>query len=192
FSAVLLAPVVVVVAAVIVMRDRTRLVPVLSALAAAAMASVIAVWSGSGFRTSTAPEPAAARAEEIATRATLRQRVLDAPEVWPSGHLDVRRAVERWAAMDLLAKTMPDTAGERDLREALRTTRPGLTGQLILFADAHHLLPEAYLYGFVSTVSSSLLRSSYLDGRYSNTGFGSYFFWTTLWKTPLPILAALV
>ena len=63
---------------------------------------------------------------------------------------------------------------------------------LILFADAHRLLPEAYLYGFASTVSSSLLRSSYLDGRYSNTGFPDYFFWTTLWKTPLPILAALV
>ena len=192
FSAVLLAPIAVVVAAVIVMRDRTRFVPVLSALAAAALATFIAIWSVYGFRTSTAPDPAAARAEEIATRATLHQRVLDAPDVWPSGHLDVRRAVERWAAMDLLAKTMPDTAGERDLREALRTTRPGLTGQLILFADAHHLLPEAYLYGFASTVSSSLLRSSYLDGRYSNTGFGSYFFWTTLWKTPLPSLAALV
>ena len=164
----------------------------LGALIAAALASVIAIWSVYGFRTSTAPDPAAARAEEIATRATLRQRVLDAPDVWPSGHLDVPRAVERWAAMDLLAKTMPDTAGERDLREALRTTRPGLTGRLILFADAHHLLPEAYLYGFASTVSSSLLRSSYLDGRYSNTGFADYFFWTTLWKTPLPILVALV
>src|SRR5436190_3764703 len=59
FSAVLLAPIVVVVAAVIVMRDRTRFVPVLSALAAAALASVIAVWSVYGFRTSTAPDPAA-------------------------------------------------------------------------------------------------------------------------------------
>src|SRR5207244_6082653 len=86
----------------------------------------------------------------------------------------------------------PDTAGERDLRDALRTTRAGLTGRLILFVNAHRLLPEAYLYGFASTVSSSLLRASYLDGRYSNTGFPDYFFWTTLWKTPLPILAALV
>jgi 4-amino-4-deoxy-L-arabinose transferase-like glycosyltransferase len=192
FSAVLLAPIVVITAIVVVLRDRTRVVPMLAALAAAALAAVIAIWSVYGFRHSTAPDPQAARAEEIAARGTLRQRVLDAPDVWPSGHLDVPRAVARWAAMERLAKVMPDTAGEQDLRAAMRFTRPGLTGQLILFADAHHLLPEAYLYGFASTVSSSLLRSSYLDGRYANTGFPDYFFWTTMWKTPLPILAALI
>jgi 4-amino-4-deoxy-L-arabinose transferase-like glycosyltransferase len=192
FSAVLLAPIVLIIVVVMVLRDRTRLHPLLAALIAAAIASVIAIWAAYGFRYSTAPDPDAARAEEIAARATLRQRVLDAPGVWPTGHFDVSDAVQRWAAMERLAKTMPDTAGPQDLRAAMRTTRPGLTGRLILFAGAHHLLPEAYLYGFASTVSSSLLRSSYLDGRYSNTGFADYFFWTTLWKTPLPILIALV
>lgn len=191
FSAVLLAPIVLFAAIVIVIRDRTRLLPMLAALAAAAFAAFLAVWAVYGFRYSTAPDPQAARNEEMAARATLRQRVLDAPDVWPTGHLDVPRAVQRWAAMEALARTMPDTAGEADLRLAMQMTRPGIVGRLILFADRHHLLPEAYSYGFASTVSSSLLRSSYLDGRYSNTGFGDYFFWTTLWKTPLPILAAL-
>jgi 4-amino-4-deoxy-L-arabinose transferase-like glycosyltransferase len=191
FSTVLLAPIVLFIAIVLVLRDRARAVPVLAALAGAALASVVTIWAVYGFRFSTAPDPEAARAEEIAARASLRQRVLDAPDVWPTGHLAVDNAVQRWAAMERLAKTMPDTAGEQDLRAALRTTQPGLIGRLIVFADAHHLLPEAYLYGFASTVSSSLLRSSYLDGRYSNTGFPDFFFWTTLWKTPLPILAAL-
>ena len=192
FSAVLLAPIVVLVAVVAVLRDRRRLHRMLAALAAAAVASVVVIWAAYGFRESAAPDPQAARAEEIAARATLRQHVLDAPDVWPSGHLDVRRAVDRWSAMATLAATIPDTANEADLRAATRTSHPGLTGRLILFAGEHHLLPEAYLYGFASTVSSSLLRSSYLDGRYSNTGFPDFFFWTTLWKTPLPILAALV
>ena len=187
----LLAPIVVLIAIVMIVGDRRRAKPLLAALAAAAIASVVAIWAVYGFRDSTAPDPQAASAEEVAARATLQQRVLDAPDVWPSGHLDVRRAVARWAAMDELAKTIPDSATERDVRMAMQTTRPGLTGKLILFAGAHHLLPEAYLYGFASTVSSSLLRSSYLDGQYSNTGFAGYFFWTTLWKTPLPILAAL-
>jgi hypothetical protein len=191
FSAALLAPIVLLAAIVIVVRDRTRIVPVLATLAGAAFAALLAIWAVYGFRYSTAPDAQAARNEEMAARATLRQRVLDAPDVWPSGHLDVPRAVQRWAAMAALARTMPDTAGEADLRLAMQIARPGVVGRFILFADRHHLLPEAYSYGFASTVSSSLLRSSYLDGRYSNTGFGDYFFWTTLWKTPLPILVVL-
>ncbi|MEK6375495.1 MAG: glycosyltransferase family 39 protein [Acidobacteriota bacterium] len=192
FSAVLLAPIVVLVAIVMIVRDRRRARPLLAAVGGAALAAIIAIWAVYGFRESAAPDPDAARQEEIAARQTLRQRVLDAPDVWPTGHLDVRRAVERGAAMATLAKTMPDTAGEADMRRALRTSRPGLTGRLLLFANEHHLLPEAYLFGFASTVSSSLLRSSYLDGRYSNTGFPDYFLKTFLWKTPLPIIAALV
>jgi 4-amino-4-deoxy-L-arabinose transferase-like glycosyltransferase len=180
FSTVLLAPIVLLVVVVMIVRDRTRLRPMLVAVAGAAVASVIAIWAAYGFRYSTAPDPASARAEEIAARTTLRQRVLDAPQVWPSGHLDVDRAVERWAVTEKLTEGMSGSA------------RPGITGRLILFANAHQLLPEAYLYGFASTVASSLLRSSYLDGRYSNTGFPDYFLWTTLWKTPLPILVALV
>ena len=190
FSAVLLAPIVVLIAAGVILRDRRMTRPVLGAIAGAAFASVIAIWAVYGFRSSAAPDPGAARAEEIAARATLRQSVLGAADVWPTGHLDVHRAVERWAAIATLAKTAPDTAGEADVRQAMRTTRPGMTSRLLLFADEHHLLPEAYLYGFASTVSSSLLRSSYLDGRYSNTGFPDYFLWTFLWKTPLPIIAA--
>ena len=194
FSAVLLAPIVILVALSRIAGEggaKRRVRAFAAAIGGAALAAVIAIWVVYGFRESAAPDPDAARREEIAARQTLRQRVLDAPEVWPTGHLDVRRAVERWAAMATLARTMPDTAGDADLRRALRTTRPGLTGRLLLFASEHHLLPEAYLYGFASTVSSSLLRSSYLDGRYSNTGFPDYFLKTFFWKTPLPIMAAL-
>lgn len=192
FSAVLLAPIVVLVAIVMIVRDRRRAWPVLAAIAGAALSAVIIIWAVYGFRESTAPDPEAARREEVAVRQTLRQRVLDAPDVWPTGHLDVRRAVDRWAAMETLAKTMPDTASEADVRREMRTSGPGMTGRMLLFANEYHLLPEAYLFGFASTVSSSLLRSSYLDGNYSNTGFPDYFLKTFLWKTPLPIIAALI
>src|SRR5205085_6832294 len=121
------------------------------AIAGAAIASIVVIWAVYGFRYSTVPDPEAARAEEIAARATLRQRVLDAPDVWPTGHLDVAFAVQRWAAMERLAKAMPEGAGQQDMRVAIRTTRPTPTGRLILFAAAHHMLPEAYLYGFAST-----------------------------------------
>jgi hypothetical protein len=192
YSAVLLAPIVVLVAIVMIVRDRRRAWPLLASVAGAALCAVIVIWAVYGFRESAAPDPEAARREEVVVRQTLRQRILDAPDVWPTGHLDVRRAVDRWAAMDTLATTMPDTASEADVRREMRTSGPGMTGRLLLFANEHHLLPEAYLFGFASTVSSSLLRSSYLDGRYSNTGFPDYFLKTFFWKTPLPIIAALV
>ena len=203
YSAVLLAPIVVILAIAASLsrkageggakrRVRAPLKPIVLALTAAAVASVLAIWAVYGFRESTAPNPDAAREEHAQARATLRQRVVDPNEVPPTGHLDVRSAVMRWAAMAALSRTIPDTANENDLRLALGISRPSLTGRLLLFANKHHLLPEAYLYGFASTASGSLLRSSYLDGRYSNTGFADFFVLTTLWKTPLPILIALV
>ena len=70
------------------------------------------------------------------------------------------RVAEHLVLLQELARTKPDTATEADLRYAMRNARPSLTGRLLLFASEHHLLPEAYLYGFASTVSSSLLRSS--------------------------------
>lgn len=191
YSAVLLAPIVVVLAVVAVLRDRARWKPYLAAVAGAAFASVFAIWAVYGFRESTVPDIETAREAHARAAATLRQRVVDPQAVFPTGRLDVPGAVQRWAALAALARTAPDNATEANVRFAMRITKPGLTGRLILFANRHHLLPEAYLYGFASTVSSSLLRSSYLDGRYSNTGFPDYFILTTLWKTPLPILVAL-
>src|SRR2546421_179544 len=82
--AVLLAPIVVIVTVWLIVRDRTSAKPLLAALAGAAVASVVIIWAVYGFRQSAAADPAAARAEEITARATLRQRVLDAPDVWPT------------------------------------------------------------------------------------------------------------
>jgi 4-amino-4-deoxy-L-arabinose transferase-like glycosyltransferase len=198
YSAVLLVPIVLILAISASLSRRAgeggakrRVRAYAMAIAAAAVASIFFIWAIYGFRESTAPDPEAARTEYARAAATLRQRVVDPSTVVPTGHLDVRGAVQRWAAMAAIARTIPDTANESDLQLAMRISRPGLVGRLILFAHEHHLLPEAYLFGFASTVSSSLLRSSYLNGRYSNTGFPDYFLLTTLWKTPLPILAGL-
>jgi hypothetical protein len=59
---------------------------------------------------------------------------------------------------------------------------------LVQFAWRHHLLPEAYLHGIAYTGATTLLRSSFLNGEYSHWGFASYFFWTWLYKTPIPLL----
>src|SRR5262249_2846352 len=95
FSAVLLAPIVVVIALSRLAGEggaKRRVRAFALAVAGAAVASIVIIWAVYGFRFSTAPNPEAARSEEIAARASLRQRVLDAPDVWPTGHLDVNDA----------------------------------------------------------------------------------------------------
>ncbi|HWS71785.1 MAG TPA: hypothetical protein VN605_06700, partial [Thermoanaerobaculia bacterium] len=77
------------------------------------------------------------------------------------------------------------------LRAAEKTAPIDFIGKAILFAARHHLLPEAYLYGFAYLRTSSFYRSAYLNGEYSSQGFPDYFLWTTLFKTPIPTLLAI-
>ena len=57
-------------------------------------------------------------------------------------------------------------------------------------ADRHGLLPHAYVYGFVYTYQTSLVRSAYLMGSVSRTGWWYYFPLAMLFKTPLATIAA--
>jgi len=63
---------------------------------------------------------------------------------------------------------------------------------MVSFARDHHLLPEAYLYGFAFTNKSAMYRPAFLDGEWSNTGFASFFPRAFLYKTPIPLLLLLI
>jgi hypothetical protein len=78
--------------------------------------------------------------------------------------------------------------GNEQLLQAMDKVPVGLAGRLILFAQRHELLPEAFLYGFARAEMKSQFRSSFLLGKYSATGFHSYFPYAFLLKTPLPAL----
>lgn len=58
----------------------------------------------------------------------------------------------------------------------------------IAFARAHYLLPEAYLYGLLYIEQTSSGRSAFLDHRWSESGFRSFFPCAFVYKTPLSIL----
>jgi 4-amino-4-deoxy-L-arabinose transferase-like glycosyltransferase len=62
----------------------------------------------------------------------------------------------------------------------------------IQFLRSHQLLPEAYLYGFANVYRSSQLRRAFLNGRYSLTGWPSFFPYTFLVKTPLIVFLVAV
>ena len=67
----------------------------------------------------------------------------------------------------------------------------GIPENVMGFARAHHLLPEAYLYGLAFVYKHQNF-PAFLDGRWSVVGFRSFFPRVFLYKTPLPILCFLV
>ena len=105
------------------------------------------------------------------------------------GYFPIEAAVRGSAAIKkLLAASPQGVLGNDDILKTMDAVPLGLGGKLILFAQKHHVLPEAYLYGFAHAEMKNLVRASFLLGKFSNTGFRSYFFYAFLLKTPLPAL----
>jgi 4-amino-4-deoxy-L-arabinose transferase-like glycosyltransferase len=65
----------------------------------------------------------------------------------------------------------------------------GLAFRAVAFARSHCLLPEAWLYGFASTLGSLNDRPAFLNGAFSRDGWPWYFPYAMLVKTPLALLA---
>lgn len=169
FTAVLLVPTAIVLAVYTILRARDRghaARNLAIALAAACIASFIAIWAVFGFRYSAAAAG--------------------------TGHFDVREAAGEWSARKLLAAQAPDGFTPADVARVRSGIRPGLLQRFAIEANELHLLPEAYLEGFAIAGGSTVGRLSFLNGEESITGFDSYFFWTFLYKTPLPAIAIML
>jgi hypothetical protein len=68
----------------------------------------------------------------------------------------------------------------------------GAQGKFIRALATAHLLPEGYLYGMAHVLETAQIRSAFLNGDYSTTGWPSFFVWTFALKTTLPLLIASV
>jgi hypothetical protein len=71
-----------------------------------------------------------------------------------------------------------------------RAPSPTLPVRAVLAADQHHLMPEAYLGGFLFTYALNLVRPAFLLGRVSLVGWWYYFPLAMAFKTPLGTVAA--
>ena len=205
FSAVLLVPILIVLGATVILsradgegplrrttsQKRSFAALRMTGLGIVAIAvSVLAIWSIYRFRYSAAADPALAAQQEDAARKSLQQPYLNAPESWPRGYFPIKDVVEEWSAKKaVLAKNEPLT--EETFARAKQSARLGLTQRIILFAAEHRLLPEAYLFGASWVGTKSVNRASYLRGEYSDTGFRSFYLWTTLYKLPIATLIAI-
>jgi hypothetical protein len=66
----------------------------------------------------------------------------------------------------------------------------GWAGQCIHALARLHALPEAFLYGAAYVVQTTQIRSAFLNGQYSLTGWPTFFLWAFVLKTTLPFLLA--
>ncbi len=69
--------------------------------------------------------------------------------------------------------------------------KPGLWTTVVGFLRAHHLLPEAFLYGYSYVYTFSQMRSAFLNGEYSVVGWPSFFPYCWLLKTPLAVFGVI-
>jgi hypothetical protein len=66
----------------------------------------------------------------------------------------------------------------------------GIAGKILRGIAAAHLLPEGYIYGFAYVLETAQIRSAFLNGEFSTTGWPSFFVWAFALKTTLPLLFA--
>lgn len=68
----------------------------------------------------------------------------------------------------------------------------GLIGRLVQFCHDWHVLPEAFLYGFMFVVKHAEARAAFLDGDYSIHGWLEFFPQALVYKTTPALLAAVL
>jgi hypothetical protein len=139
-------------------RPGRLLVAAITVLISVAM-SICVIWAAYGFRFRPAT-PLSARMDMPAIRA--RAVLLEAGSSTSQPHVPTDAELTAW--------------------------RPGLVVRCVDFADAHHLLPQAMLGGFLYQYACLQLWPSYLLGRLYGIGPWYYFPLAMLWKTPLATL----
>ena len=66
----------------------------------------------------------------------------------------------------------------------------GASGRCIRAIAAARLLPEGYLYGLAYVLETAQVRSAFLNGEFSTTGWATFFPWAFALKTTLGLIAA--
>jgi len=94
-----------------------------------------------------------------------------------------------WASYGFTPALSPDPAVRAELRAPLEAPAEGLVARAAVAASRLGLVPEDYARGALFVMSHSEARATFLDGALSSGGFPSYFLFTILYKTPLPLLA---
>ena len=118
-------------------------------------------------------------------------RFLPAPD--SSDQYDFQPALQTLARHEAFAAS-PDPFHLRPgyLEDFVRSWRPPGSVRLLLFANAHRLLPQTCLIGLLRSDAFAAAREAYLCGKSSVTGWWYYFPLAFLFKTPVSTLIGLL
>jgi len=107
----------------------------------------------------------------------------------PSVQFDFQEAVRLCARHQVIAES-PDSfqITPKEFDEFLRHWRQPVAVRMILFANAHELLPQTCLIGMLRLYGQSISRVAYLCGQSSIAGWWYYFPLAMAFKTPLATL----
>ena len=167
------------------------------------------IWSFHGFRYAAFSPVMSDGAWNEATWETLLdtpapKSLLDRLELGPAQSQDAKSIFSReradenvWSAASIRAveavKREVLTAEQVSRFEQYLTEPPAhFVPRLVETMRAHHLLPEAYLYGIAHVWRGSRERAAFLNGEFSVSGWRTFFPYTFLVKTPLPLFAVII
>jgi hypothetical protein len=184
-------------------------VAVVAAVIVHAVVVVAVLWASYGFRYSafSDPDPSAGRfripweyllakpdpastlrgleltdSQRQAAQAVLASSGTDGA-VWSNRSLDAVQVIRR----DIL-----DSRQRGRLDAALATPSRVPWERFVEYAREHHLLPEAWIYGFTDVYRRSQVRPAFLNGEFRLRGWPWFFPYTFLVKTPLAALGLMV
>lgn len=99
---------------------------------------------------------------------------------------------ERLEALEVIRQKVLTPEQIRVLDEKMAAPPPTKSARLMDFLRRHQVLPEAYLFGQCYVLKFRGLRNAFLNGEVSINGWYSFFPYTFLVKTPLPVFAVIV
>ena len=97
-----------------------------------------------------------------------------------------------WASYGFRSELAIDPAANAAFDWSVLDAAHPVPREALLLARRLHLLPEAWVWGFLHFVVHAESRPAFLLGQYSETGWWYYFPVTFALKTPAPLLALLV
>ena len=80
----------------------------------------------------------------------------------------------------------------REPWENLTAAPEAMDVRIVAFMDRHRILPQAYTYGWAFIRKATIQREAFFNGHFSMSGWRSFFPYTFLVKTPLPVFGILL
>ncbi|MEM4248447.1 MAG: hypothetical protein QXH80_04190 [Candidatus Nanoarchaeia archaeon] len=97
-----------------------------------------------------------------------------------------------WAAYGFRFQAETEKSRNWEDRWSGLVCKTGFLGKTAKFARSTHILPDSFLYGFLSVYHYSRQRYSFLNGNLSNNGFFMFFPYCFIVKTTLPMIFLII